>query len=67
MNPAVGILGILQTVGSVFVKKDPNGKAEVAMAPWAVLYAAGTLLGCYNQIGEPFSVCVKTMFSVFGG
>lgn len=67
MNPAVGILGILQTIGSVFVKQNKDGKSEVAAAPWAVLYIAGTLLGCYNQSGEPFSVCVKTMFSVLGG
>lgn len=67
MNPAVGVLGLLQTIGSIFVKRDVTGKAEVATAPWAVLFSAGTLLGCYNQSGEPFSVCVKTMFSIFGG
>lgn len=67
MNPVVGLLGMLQTVGSVFVKSSTDGKAEVAAAPWAILYAAGALLGCYNQSGEPFSVCVKNMFSVLGG
>lgn len=67
MSAALGIVGLLQTIGSVFVKTNTDGKTEVAAAPWAVLYAAGTLLGCYNQSGEPFSVCVKTMFSVFGG
>lgn len=63
----VGVISLLQTVGSVFVKSNETGKAEVALAPWMVLYVAGSMFGCYNQTGEPFSVCVKTMFSVFGG
>lgn len=67
MTPVLGVLSLFQTIGSVFVKQGPGGKTEVATAPWAVLYVAGTLFGCYNQSGEPFSVCVKTMFSVFGG
>lgn len=63
----VGALSLIQTIGSVFVKSNESGKAEVAVAPWMVLYVAGSMFGCYNQTGEPFSVCVKTMFSVFGG
>lgn len=67
MTPVAGVVGLLQTIGSVFVKQGQTGRPEVAAAPWAVLYAAGTMLGCYNQSSEPFSVCVKTMFSIFGG
>ena len=67
MTPVLGVLSLFQTIGSVFVKQGVDGKTEVAVAPWAVLYVAGTMLGCYNQSSEPFSICVKTMFSVFGG
>lgn len=67
MNPVVGLFGIFQTIGSVFVKNSAGGGIEVATAPWAILYVAGALLGCYNQSGEPFSICVRNMFSVFGG
>lgn len=67
MGAFVGALGVLQTIGSVFIKAGDKGKKEVAVAPWVVIYAAGSMFGCYNQVSEPFSVCVKTMFSVFGG
>lgn len=67
MNPVIKLLAMIQTVGSVFGKTSADGKKEVAVGPIAVMYAAGMSAACYAQSAEPFSQCVRTIFSVLGG
>lgn len=67
MNFVIKLLAMVQTVGSVFGKTGADGKKEVAVGPIAIVYVAGVSAACYTQSAEPFSQCVRTIFSVLGG
>lgn len=57
-NKVVPLVGLL---GSVFAKRDADGKIALAVGPWAVVAAGGLILGCGTQDAEPFSQCVVTI------
>lgn len=67
MNPVIKLLAMIQTVGSVFGKTGADGRKEVAVGPIAIVYITGMSVACYTQSAEPFSQCVRTIFSVLGG
>ena len=67
MNLVTKLSATIQTIGSVFGKTGADGKKEVAVGPIAIVYAAGMSVACYAQTSEPFSQCVRTIFSVLGG
>lgn len=67
MGIIVKALAAIQTIGSVFAKSGDSGKPEVAVGPFVVVYSVGMSLACYTQTSEPFSQCVKTIFSAIGG
>lgn len=52
------------SVGSLFVKKDPDGKYSIAVAPLSLLFFIGTGATCAVQKSEPFSVCFKETVSI---
>lgn len=56
------------TIGSVIVHHDQEtGKDSINLVP-AVLWAYGlTTVGCSLSHGEPFSQCVSSVLSLFGG
>ena len=66
MNTVTKLLATIQTIGSVFGKTGADGKIEVAVGPIAVVYMAGMSVACYTQTSEPFSQCVRTIFSILG-
>lgn len=64
-NVVNGVLRVLGTVGSLFVKKTIDGKYEVAVAPVMVAVALGSAATCAVQKDEPFRQCVRTTISMF--
>lgn len=58
-----GLVCLTSSVGSLFVKKDPDGKYSVAVAPLSLLFFIGTGATCAVQKSEPFSVCFKETVS----
>lgn len=67
MNPVIKLLATIQTIGSVFGKTGTDGRKEVAAGPIVIVYTVGMSAACYAQSAEPFSQCVRTIFSVLGG
>lgn len=61
------IAACLAGLGSLFVKRDSDGKASVAVVPPAMLGASLLMLACYFQDQEPFSTCVRTVWTAIGG
>lgn len=53
-------LKAIGTIGSLFIKRDTDGKYSIAVAPMTLLLFLGTGVTCGMQTSEPFSVCVKT-------
>lgn len=68
MNTAQKLLSALvvttSTIGSLFVKREADGKYSVAVAPLTLLFFIGTGATCAVQKSEPFSVCFKETVSV---
>lgn len=56
------------TVGSILIHHDTEtGKDSVNLIP-ATLWVYGLVtVGCSLTTGEPFSQCVKSVFSIIGG
>lgn len=61
------VAACLAGLGSLFVKRDSDGKVSVAAAPFAILGASLLTLACYFQDQEPFSACVRTVWTAIGG
>lgn len=60
--------GLFGTVGSLVVTKDKlTDQRALNLLPTFALFYGATLFGCYASHEEPFSVCVKTIISAFGG
>lgn len=55
-----GLFKAISTVGSLFIKRGPDGKINVAVAPLSLLIALATAVTCTVQKSEPFSVCVQS-------
>lgn len=62
-NPVVLVAGklasIVSAVGSLFIKRDSEGKLNVALAPVSIVIVLATGVTCSVQKSEPFSVCVR--------
>lgn len=50
----------LGAVGSSFIKKNTDGKYEVAVMPLMLVMVVGSGAACAVQDDEPFGVCLKT-------
>lgn len=60
MNKFMGSLVTgLGIIGSAFIKKTPDGKYEVAVAPFMLAAVIGSSVACAAQKDEPFRVCLK--------
>lgn len=56
------------TVGSVIVHHDPEtGKDSINLVPALLWGYSLTTVGCALSQGEPFSQCVSSVISLFGG
>lgn len=55
------LISLMGTLGSVFVRRETDGKVAVAIGPWAVVAIGGLMIGCGTQDSEPFSQCVMTI------
>lgn len=55
------LVSLIDTLGSVFVQRDKDGKVAIAVGPWAVVAVGGLMIGCGTQNSEPFSQCVTTI------
>lgn len=61
------VAAYLASLGSTFVKRDSDGKTSVAVAPFVALGVGLSTLVCYFQDQEPFSACVRTVWTTIGG
>lgn len=55
------------SIGSLIVKRDGEGKTAIALVPLACIGVLALTTACYFQTQEPFSVCVKTVWTTIGG
>lgn len=62
-NPVRPIVSRLVTtvglVGSLFIKRDADGRVSFALAPLSIALVLTTSITCSVQKTEPFSVCVR--------
>lgn len=56
---AKGLTTVVGVVGSLFLKRGPDGKVNIALAPLSVVLMLTTSVTCSAQKSEPFSVCVR--------
>lgn len=56
------------TMGSILVHHDADtGKDSVNLIPAVAWFYGLSVVGCSLSQGEPFSTCVRSILSVFGG
>lgn len=62
-NPVRPIIPRLVTtvglVGSLFIKRDTDGRVSLALAPLSIVLMLTTSITCSVQKTEAFSVCVR--------
>lgn len=51
-------------VGSLFVRRNRDGRYEIAVAPIPALLLATSLVACTFQKTEPFRQCVRSNLAV---
>lgn len=51
-------------IGSLFVRRNTEGRYEIAVAPLPTLLLATSLVTCTFQKAEPFRQCVRSNLAV---